>query len=173
MHHCWSVCSKLHCKIVISPARIMQRVPTHPFNVRRGRPCSSYRLCVLLSAAPYRVRCSITHCQGHCYGALGCCLRRLLLRLLKSTSFSITLPPPQSMIGKCNEHFDHRREAAASDEQQLRTPEDGRIAQLTTETLVTRINSLLYIEENLPAMEKIVQDRSACISCPLCMHVIC
>ncbi|KAL0025837.1 hypothetical protein WJX79_004875 [Trebouxia sp. C0005] len=52
-----------------------------------------------------------------------------------------------------------KREAAASDEQQLRTPEDGRIAQLTTETLVTRINSLLYIEENLPAMEKIVQDR--------------
>ena len=77
------------------------------------------------------------------------------------------------MIGKCNEHFDHRREAAASDEQQLRTPEDGRIAQLTTETLVTRINSLLYIEENLPAMEKIVQDRSACISCPLCMHDVC
>lgn len=55
----------------------------------------------------------------------------------------------------------YRREAAASDEQQLRTPEDGRIAQLSTETLVTRINSLLYIEENLPAMEKIVQDRSA------------
>ena len=53
----------------------------------------------------------------------------------------------------------YRREAAASDEQQLRTPEDGRIAQLSTETLVTRINSLLYIEENLPAMEKIVQDR--------------
>ena len=51
------------------------------------------------------------------------------------------------------------REAAASDEQQLRTPDDGRIAQLTTITLVTRINSLLYIEENLPAMEKIVQDR--------------
>ncbi len=71
------------------------------------------------------------------------------------------------MIGKCNEHFGCRREAAASDEQQLRTPEDGRIAQLTTETLVTRINSLLYIEENLPAMEKIVQDRSACIFCSL------
>ncbi|KAL3161403.1 hypothetical protein ABBQ32_010293 [Trebouxia sp. C0010 RCD-2024] len=51
------------------------------------------------------------------------------------------------------------REAAASDEQQLRTPDDGRIAALTTLTLVTRINSLLYIEENLPAMEKIVQDR--------------
>ncbi len=58
----------------------------------------------------------------------------------------------------------YRREAAASDEQQLRTPEDGRIAQLTTETLVTRINSLLYIEENLPAMEKIVQDRSAVLA---------
>lgn len=56
----------------------------------------------------------------------------------------------------------HRyRESAASDEQQLRTPEDGRVAQLTTDVLVTRINSLLYIEENLPAMEKIVQDRSA------------
>ncbi len=68
---------------------------------------------------------------------------------------------------KCIELLHCRREAAASDEQQLRTPEDGRIAQLTTETLVTRINSLLYIEENLPAMEKIVQDRSACISCPL------
>lgn len=52
-----------------------------------------------------------------------------------------------------------KRESAASDEQQLRTPEDGRIAQLTSETLVTRVNSLLYIEENLPAMEKIVQDR--------------
>ena len=51
------------------------------------------------------------------------------------------------------------REAAASDEQQLRTPDDGRIASLTTVSLVTRINSLLYIEENLPAMEKIVQDR--------------
>lgn len=56
------------------------------------------------------------------------------------------------------------REAAASDEQQLRTPEDGRIAQLTTKGLVTRINSLLYIEENLPVMEKIVQDRSASYS---------
>lgn len=56
------------------------------------------------------------------------------------------------------------RESAASDEQQLRTPEDGRVAQLTTEVLVTRINSLLYIEENLPAMEKIVQDRSATTS---------
>ena len=77
------------------------------------------------------------------------------------------------MIGKCNEHFGCRREAAASDEQQLRTPEDGRIAQLTTETLVTRINSLLYIEENLPAMEKIVQDRSACISCPVCSLHAC
>ncbi len=73
----------------------------------------------------------------------------------------------RSTIAKCNELFDCRREAAASDEQQLRTPEDGRIAQLTTETLVTRINSLLYIEENLPAMEKIVQDRSACILYPL------
>ncbi len=71
------------------------------------------------------------------------------------------------MIGKCDEHFGYRREAAASDEQQLRTPEDGRIAQLTTESLVTRINSLLYIEENLPAMEKIVQDRSACNFYPL------
>ena len=54
-----------------------------------------------------------------------------------------------------------RREAAASDEQQLRTPEDGRISHLTTQTLITRINSLLYIEENLPAMEKIVQARCA------------
>ena len=58
-----------------------------------------------------------------------------------------------------------RRENGFSDEQQLRTPEDGRIAQLTSETLVTRINSLLYIEENLPAMEKIVQDRSAFAEC--------
>ena len=59
----------------------------------------------------------------------------------------------------------HRlRESAASDEQQLRTPEDGRVAQLTTDVLVTRINSLLYIEENLPAMEKIVQDRSAAVT---------
>ena len=63
----------------------------------------------------------------------------------------------------------HRyRESAASDEQQLRTPEDGRVAQLTTDVLVTRINSLLYIEENLPAMEKIVQDRSAAAVCSMC-----
>lgn len=64
-------------------------------------------------------------------------------------------PPPLSLqFMMCR-----GREAAASDEQQLRTPDDGRIAALTTLTLVTRINSLLYIEENLPAMEKIVQDR--------------
>ena len=41
----------------------------------------------------------------------------------------------------------------------LKTPEDGRVAQLTTESLVVRLNTLLYVEEQLPAMEKVVMDR--------------
>eukprot|EP00891_Asterochloris_glomerata_P005407 jgi/Astpho2/5407/Aster-07358 len=41
----------------------------------------------------------------------------------------------------------------------LKTPEDGRVAQLTTDSLVVRLNTLLYVEEQLPAMEKVVMDR--------------
>ena len=52
-----------------------------------------------------------------------------------------------------------RKGAVIEEDVVLKTPEDGRVAQLTTESLVVRLNTLLYVEEQLPAMEKVVMDR--------------
>ena len=52
-----------------------------------------------------------------------------------------------------------RKGAVIEEDVVLKTPEDGRVAQLTTDSLVVRLNTLLYVEEQLPAMEKVVMDR--------------
>lgn len=78
----------LRSGIVISPARIMYRIPAQPIIGRTGRPCSSHNLCLLLSAALLCMRCSITHYPGHRHGGLGCRLRRLPLTSLQSATCS-------------------------------------------------------------------------------------
>lgn len=70
------------------------------------------------------------------------------------------MPVSQIMLSRCL--YTCRRGTADDDMgSSLKTPDDARIAQLTVEKLVVRLNSVLYLEENLPEMEKMVQERWA------------
>ena len=91
------------------------------------------------------------------------------------------VPVPQIMLSIC---LCLCRRGAADDDMgsSLKTPDDARIAQLTVEKLVVRLNSVLNLEENLPQMEKMVQERwadmstgsyLACFKLEVCTQACC